>query len=1283
MWLVGFLLLNLEWHYVISADTAGSTEHTNSRELFASEVYTRSGRRQSEGSLSEQFMSSKTESSTVGTEIARVSASDFSPHMSSFPFTHVSDPVSYSIVNSNGSLNPSTTQVMSHSVSNSTHFYYSTEEESPAMPKVPPWVFEVQSDRESLSKFQFSPTQQTTMPSSTSHSRTTVMEMVFNGSNSNATHFSSTQVTGYLFRNSYSVSRQSVEETTNSSVSSTSAPTAMMFTNDSSYSTAFQSTEIFSSGFSDVSSASPAAKSPMTFFAAGTSSTTPYLTTKKSDFITYSNSKQYPITHRNMTTVSFADISVNTSSNTQNSTESFLGQNTEMTHNSQGNATTACPLTSMASDVLIDMTTSPLLTDHTSNLMSTSPPFWLTNVTETYSSSGDRDTTLCPPTVTTFSSADMSGSNTTSYPSLKQTNANASSLPAVPESASASSDSNTTPSPPSQKTFSFADVRDSNATYLALDQTTSNTSSPCLLTHITETSSVTDDTNTTFFASTQTTFSSADVSVSSTTLYLTLEQTTANTSSPCPLTHITETSSSSGDSDTTPCPPTQTTFSSADVNDSTTTSYPSLELTTVNTSSPCLLTHITETTATRESDTTFLLTTHTTFGLVDVNNSSTSRASLEQTTANTSSPYPLTHVTETSATGISSTTPYPPTQMTFSCVDFSDSNTTSSLEHTIANTSSMQITETFSSSGDRDTTPCPPTQMTLGSVDVSNSNATFFSSLEQTTANASSPYPLTHIAETSFSSGDRDTTPCPPTQTTFSSADDSDGNTTSYPSLEPISVNASSPCPLTHMTETSASGDIDTTPCPPTQTTFSSVSVRDSKTTLSPLLELITANASSPCPLTNITETYSGSSDSDTTLGPSTEAGTSSPTVSNVTTPGRFIEEKSSTSRQPTYGTDVSSTWSDAGTTCCPSSQLAISSATASSLGGRDTSSKMRIPSLSTGLSYGTVTDATGHHTTYSSIKVTAIFSSMPPIEDLTGDLTSVSSFHKTSGTVTDTRTSTPSMESTVISAASVQLSVLPNSSTTSSSLATSASTDMMQSSEGDTEFTSACCSSELTVETTAIVTDTSTTEVPDTVSVNTSEMLTAEDISSFATPDVSLAETTLASPVIGSTLLIDIMTQPAITTDYTTSEYGSKLPTAMSDSASASPSETKVDTSATLKPIYSTGDVTTTSKYAQLTSFKAVPSTTSTVNPLVRVSSETLMSYSAGTQSPVVSMQSTDNTVETEVRVTTTVTPTVDMAVSSVTLTDVYVSFLDAENTTAATTSIVTDSLPGDFIMQ
>jgi len=558
-------------------------------------------------------------------------------------------------------------------------------------------------------------------------------------------------------------------------------------------------------------------------------------------------------------------------------------------------------------------------------------------------------------------------------------------------------------------------------------------------------------------------------------------------------------------------------------------------------------------------------------------------------------------------------------------------------------------------------------------------------------------------------------TPCPSVSAETSSAV-SDSVTTHCPSTKDMCISASYPCPSISAEISSAVSDSVTIPCPSTHE--------------------MSISASTLCPSSSAAETFSAVSDSVTTPCPSTKdmsisastpcvsisAQTSSAVSDSVTTPCPSTQETSISASTPctpcpsASAPETSSAVSDSVTTPCPSTQ--------------ETSISAGTPCLSTSLAEMSFPVSDSDATpcpSWPSVGMTDYSS------DISSHMTASVSMQVTS----DTSTSSLFEESKDISTLSVQYSESPDSSSNPSNVATSTAMYSMHSSTDDLDFTSPCCSTEFpsySVETTAHSSDTrgllsSTPEVPVTVNIDTSELLSAEySLLSSTTVDVSSAGTTLANSIVSSTFFDDDTTQLGITTEvpFTVSNYVSKLLTTTGDSLSVSVTETAVDTFATVKLSYSTDGVTTTSDvYAQLTSSEgllfSVPvdfsesshagydSVPFTVSPFVSTSSEKVSNYSTGTEA-LVSMHSAD-TVETEPElstdttaaivsggdlvyatseaavsssvVSTTVTTSVDIAFSSMTQTDVSVTSLDEKNTSASTASTVVDSLPGDFRVQ
>jgi len=344
-----------------------------------------------------------------------------------------------------------------------------------------------------------------------------------------------------------------------------------------------------------------------------------------------------------------------------------------------------------------------------------------------------------------------------------------------------------------------------------------------------------------------------------------------------------------------------------------------------------------------------------------------------------------------------------------------------------------------------------------------------------------------------------------------------------------------------------------------------------------------------------------------------------------------------------------------------------------------------------------------------------------------------------TFGSVTDGSTSALSAEGDVSSAVdevtatlSFRLSESSDifSVTESSILAASTDIYITQSRAVDFDFTSLCSSTDSTsYSTDAHDALTSTTEVPVGMSTDSSELsITEYDSSSMTTVDVS-SMGTLASSAMANTFIDS--THMGITTEvpFSTYDYVSEILTGVHDFASVTVTETDSETTAAVKMSYSTDGFTATSDKYTLSSISGKVSFNVAVNvsqlllaqygtvtfthsPVVGTVSEILRSYSPETEAPVVSMQSshtgtaTDYTVKTEKDmsadatfalldasesvftstnaditshvVTTTLTSNVDIMFSSET--QMVASTHDYENVSAATTSTMMDTLPGDF---
>ena len=630
----------------------------------------------------------------------------------------------------------------------------------------------------------------------------------------------------------------------------------------------------------------------------------------------------------------------------------------------------------------------------------------------------------------------------------------------------------------------------------------------------------------------------------------------------------------------------------------------------------------------------------------------------------------------------------------------------------ISNSSPFSFSDIIESSSGvttAETTACPSTQ-TIPLVVTDTSRPTPFLLTEHKSMSTISRRPSTYRTETSSTVTDSDATLSPSTQVRISSADVNNSNTASYLSLELTNT----PYTSTYGTETFSTS---TTLSVSTQVTTSSANIGDNDTTSCPLTEQTTMTTSTPCLSTDAVDDTHTSSNVRTTPWPSTETRSAVVRTSN-TEPFLSIEEMSISASTPCPSTsaETSSAVSDSVTTPCLSTQ--------------ETSISASTPCLSTSLAEMSFPVSDSDATpcpSWPSVGMT----------DYSSDISSHTTASVSKQVTSDTSTSSLFVESKDISTLSVQYSESPDSSSNPSNVATSTAMYSMHSSTDDLDFTSPCCSTEFpsySVETTAHSSDTrgllsSTPEVPVTVNIDTSELLSAEySLLSSTTVDVSSAGTTLANSIVSSTFFDDDTTQLGITTEvpFTVSNYVSKLLTTTGDSLSVSVTETAVDTFATVKLSYSTDGVTTTSDvYAQLTSSEgllfSVPvdfsesshagydSVPFTVSPFVSTSSEKVSNYSTGTEA-LVSMHSAD-TVETEPElstdttaaivsggdlvyatseaaisssvVSTTVTTSVDIAFSSMTQTDVSVTSLDEKNTSASTASTVVDSLPGDFRVQ
>ena len=1233
-------------------------------------------------SSTDSSMAHVPKSHTAVTDEAHMSVSNLNPHTALFLSTDVSE-VSFSMSSNESSHSPRTTEVMSHSVSDRTQF--SLTEQIISTPYHAMTLTDISFSRSSMSDM----SESTTAVTEEAEMTTSMMSAETSPSQSTQVSMSSVDV-----NISHTISFPLTEQTTmNISTPLTEDTTVNVSTPRlSTYGTGTTST-------SNDNDTTPRSSSQVSVSSAdvGTSNTTSFLVTEQ--------------TTMNISTPRLSTYGI------------------ETTSTSSGNDTTSRSSTevSVSSAVLnISNTTIFPLADQTSTNITT--PCLSTYGTETTSTSSDNETILYASTQVSVSSVNVSISNTTSFPVTEQTTMNISS-PCLSgcgrETTSTSRGNDATPSLSTQVSVSSADVSTSNTTSFPLaDQTFVNITTPCLTTYGTETTSTSSDNDTTPRLSTQVSVSSADVGISDSTLFLVIEQTTVNISTPHLSTYGTDASSTRSGNDTTPRSSTQVSVSSADVGISNITSFPLAEQTTMNVSTPCLSTCGTETTATSsdKNDTTHSLR-EVSVSSADVSISNiTSFPLAQQTIMNVTTPCLSTCETETTSTSSDNeTTPPLSTQVSVSSADVGINDNTLFLvtEQTTMNVSTPCLTtygtDASSTSSDNETTLSPSTQVTVSSANISISDSTLFPLAEQTTMNISKPCLSTY--GTSHTGSDNDTTPWASKQVVVSSADVSTSNTTSLAGQ--TTMNVSTPCVSTSGMDMSyASTNVETTPCLSTLTSVHSTGDNSRDATQVFLTEETSIAASTPCPSTYETDMTSTGSDADTTPYSSTQAGTGSVSVRMLdTTPWLSTEDMSivaSTTCLSTYETDMPFTGSGTDTTPCPSTQAAVSSqfpvsstgstrlltektsisastpcpstcGTQTSSTASDhsdvsvlSSSSSGITFSSTHVSYVSSADITDHHSRHPSVDLTAVFASTAsPSAVVTDDFSSISSSHKTSrpvtlGSVMNTTTLAFSVESKVISSSSVPLSEASDSSSSASNLTTLAATDVMWSSADDLNFSSPCCSTESTgysMDTTAHMHDThallsSTTAVTVTADLDMSELSqTAEyDLSPFTTTAVTPNDTTLANSTIGSIFFTENFTLSGITTvvPLTTSRHVTELLTATYDSASVSLTEIEVDTLTTMKLSYSTDGVTTTSvKYADLTGLEGVPSSSVsadfseslhtghesisfTVSPVVSTSLETLPSISAETETLTVSTVTTDDTDETELDISTDATSSV-----------------------------------------
>ena len=466
-----------------------------------------------------------------------------------------------------------------------------------------------------------------------------------------------------------------------------------------------------------------------------------------------------------------------------------------------------------------------------------------------------------------------------------------------------------------------------------------------------------------------------------------------------------------------------------------------------------------------------------------------------------------------------------------------------------------------------------------------------------------------------------------------------------------------------------------------------------------------------------------------TTPCPSTPDEVSSAASKMHTTAYLLPEQTSISSRTPfssTYGIETSSVFINRMLSLNPSTDVPVYSSSHAGI------------RLSTPVSYDNVSDVGGYGTTYPTMDLAAIFTSTThPSTDLTAasssHKTSFALRHMTSDSGTDVSTSAVSVEAEVSAAVNkvaATLSFHSESSdifTESSKIAESTHIHFAQSSVDGSDFKSPCCSTDLT----SYSTDTtdmhgplsSSGEVPDSISTDSSELWTTDyDSSSVSAVDVSSAGT-LASSAMDNTFVDS--TDMGITTEVSVSTYEhvSELLTEVRDSASDSVTETDIETSASEKVSFLTDvdDITATSdQYSLSSSIVEVPltasadvtdlpraqydTTTFTPSPVVSNVSEIWPSYSTGMETQVNSMlisHTTDYTVQTKLDVSTGATSALvaasksvytstkqDIASSIVTTTvtpSVYIMSSneihdDGKNLSTTSTSTTVASVPGDF---
>ena len=653
-----------------------------------------------------------------------------------------------------------------------------------------------------------------------------------------------------------------------------------------------------------------------------------------------------------------------------------------------------------------------------------------------------------------------------------------------------------------------------------------------------------------------------------------------------------------------------------------------------------------------------------------------------------STPYPLTTGTDTSSTDTTpclstdiitvspGSTPYPPTLGTD--VSLTDTTPCLSTDETTVSPDSTPCALTLGTdTSSTDTTPCLSTGQTIVSpdrtpcpstlgTDVSSTDTTSYLSTEQTAVSPDrTPCPST--LGTDVSSTDTtpclftdettvspDSTPCPLTLGTNVSSTDA----TSYLSTEQTTVSPdSTPCPSTLGTDTSST---DTTPC-----------LSPEQTTVSP--------DSTPCPSTLGTDVSS----TDTTPCLSTEQTTVSP---------------SSTACFSTNGAGVSSSIGDVITTAHPA----------------ETSS-----------------EAVSHYDTTPHLSVDDSTSTPCPstyrIEPSLTDNNIDATFAYDSGnSVTHSEIDTTSY----VLVRETSISASPQYPSTHRIVASLTGADYMPSLHPSPDiFAHSRSNTQIPLLSTQVLDDSVTTVASYPTAYPTGELIAMFSSVTHQSTGVSDVSSSLSAQTSTD---VDNVSHVAVSSDvpFSATDDVSKLQTAIRYSASATESETVTKASSTL---HHPADIiaATSDNYALSSHSVGVPSsvsvdysglsptrhdatTTLVVSPVVSTSSETLLKHSAGTDAPIVSLQSSDAdpTVEakqamstgvtyalvttseipytsTEVYVTshsvnTTVPSGVDITSSDDQLTTVNVSLTDDNrHMSTAVTSAVVDFLPGDFKVQ